>query len=58
MPISPLAVKSIDWYDRHVELNVSREFVKASRPGIPWWLSNDDYVKRLHQHYGWLRSSA
>ncbi len=25
--ISPLAVKRIDWFDRHVELNVSRELV-------------------------------
>ena len=33
--ISPLAVKAIDWFDRHVELNVSRELVKASPPWDP-----------------------
>jgi hypothetical protein len=31
--ISPPAVRAIDWFDRHVELNVSRELVKA---GPPW----------------------
>ena len=30
--ISPLAVKAIDWFDRHVELNISRELVKTSPP--------------------------
>ena len=37
--ISPIAVKTIDWFDRHVELNLSRELVKASRPGTRSWLS-------------------
>ena len=37
--ISPLAVKSIDWFDRHVELNVSREQVSRARREILWRLS-------------------
>jgi hypothetical protein len=56
--ISPLGVKTIDWFDRHVELNVSREQVKASPPWDPLTAFNDDYAKRLHRHYGWLGSSA
>ncbi len=51
--ISPLAVKAIDWSDRHVELNVSRELVKAGPPWDPLVAFNDEYAKRLHRHYGW-----
>ena len=56
--ISPLAVKTIDWFDRHVELNVSRELVKASPPWDPLVVFNDEYAKRLHKHYGWPGSRA
>ena len=51
--ISPLAVKAIDWFDRHVELKVSRELVKASPPWDPLVAFNEEYAKRLHKHYGW-----
>jgi hypothetical protein len=54
--ISPLAVKAIDWFDRHVELNVSREFVKASPLWDPLVAFNDEYARRLHKHYGWAGS--
>ncbi len=56
--ISPLAVKAIDWLDRHVELNVSRELVKASPLWDPLVAFNDEYAKRLHKHYGWAGSRA
>ncbi len=56
--ISPLAVKRIDWFDRHVELNVSRELVKASPPWDPLAAFDDDYAERLHEHYGWPGSRA
>jgi sporulation protein YlmC with PRC-barrel domain len=56
--ISPLAVKRIDWFDRHVELNVSRGLVEASPPWDPLVAFNEDYAKRLHKHYGWPGSSA
>ena len=56
--ISPFAVKTIDWFDRHVELNVSRELVKASPPWDPLLAFNDEYAKRLHKHYGWPGSRA
>jgi hypothetical protein len=56
--ISPLAVKTIDWFDRHVDLNVSRELVKTSPPWDPLIAFNDEYAKRLHKHYGWAGSSA
>lgn len=56
--MSPLAVKSIDWFDRHVELGISREQVKSSPPWDPLVAFNRDYAKRLHSHYGWSGSSA
>lgn len=56
--ISTLAVKAIDWLDRHVGLNVSRELVKASPPWDPLVAFNDEYAGRLHKHYGWAGSHA
>ena len=56
--ISPFAVKTIDWFDRHVELNVSCEVVKTSPPWDPLAAVNDEYAKRLHKHYGWPGSRA
>ncbi len=56
--ISPLAVKSIDWFDRHVELDVSREQVESSPPWDPLDAFSRDYAKRLHGHYGWPGSRA
>ena len=56
--ISPLAVKSIDWFDRHVELNVSREKVKSSPPWDPLDAFTQLDAVRLHEHYGWPGSSA
>jgi PRC-barrel domain len=56
--ISPFAVKSIDWFDRHVELNVSREQVKSSPSWDPLDAFTQIYAKRLHSHYGWPGSDA
>jgi hypothetical protein len=51
--ISPLAVKSIEWFDRRVKLDVSREQIKSSPPWDPLVAFTQVYAKRLHQHYGW-----
>jgi hypothetical protein len=56
--ISPLAVKSINWFDRHVELDVSREKIKSSPPWDPFDAFSRVYAKRLHEHYGWPESGA
>jgi hypothetical protein len=56
--ISPIAVKTVDWFDRHVELDVSRGQVKASPPWDPLVAFNKEYATRLHKHYGWLGSTA
>ena len=56
--ISPLAVKSIDWYDRHVELDVTREKVKSSPPWNPLDAFTQLYAKQLHDHYSWPGTGA
>ena len=56
--ISPLAVKSIDWCDHRVELDVLREKVKSSPPWDALDAFNRLYAKRLHNHYGWPGSGA
>jgi hypothetical protein len=56
--ISPLAVKSIDWFDRHVELDVARQKVKSSPPWDPLDTFTQLYAKRLHDHYDWPGSDA
>jgi len=56
--ISPLAVKSIDWFDRHVEIDVSREQIESSPPWDRFDAFSPLYAKRLHEHYGWPGSGA
>ena len=56
--ISPIAVKAIDWSDRHFELDVSREQVKASPPWNPLDAFSSLDAERLHRHYGWPGTRA
>ncbi len=51
--MSPQAVKEIDWSERHIRLNVTRDKVKASPPWDPLTLMDQPYMRRLHAHYGW-----
>jgi sporulation protein YlmC with PRC-barrel domain len=56
--MSPHAVKEIDWSDRHVLLNVTRDQVKASPPWDPLKLMDQTGMKQLHEHYGWPGSGT
>ncbi|WP_158816538.1 PRC-barrel domain-containing protein [Methylocapsa sp. S129] len=56
--MSPHAVTTIDWTERRVELNVTRDQVKASPPWDPLALMDQAGMKRLHDHYGWPGSRA
>ena len=56
--MSPHAVTAIDWMERHVQLNVTREQVKASPPWDPLKLMDQAGMKELHDHYGWPGSRA
>ena len=51
--IEAASVKDIEWSDRHVFLDVSRERVKSSPPWDPMVSFNELYRKQLHEHYGW-----
>ncbi len=51
--ISPYAVKGITWSDHTIELDVTRERVKASPPWDPIAMIDQVYEKKLHNHYGW-----
>lgn len=51
--MSPYAVKDVDWSDRHIGLDLSRDQIKSS----PSWSPADEvegkFERRLHSHYGW-----
>jgi hypothetical protein len=51
--VSPYAVKTIEWSDRAVSLEVDRDQVKASPPWNPADRIDQAYEERLHKHYGW-----
>lgn len=51
--ISPFAVKGVDWSDRQITLDLTRDKVKSSPA---WDYTNTiegTFEKRLHSHYGW-----
>ena len=52
------AVKGVDWSDRHVRLDVSREQVKTSSPWDPMVAFGEIERTHLHKHYGWAGSRA
>jgi len=52
------AVKGVDWSDRHVRLDVSREQVKTSSPWDPMVAFGEIERTHLHEHYGWAGSRA
>ena len=51
--MSPHAVKDVDWSDRHIRLDVTRDKVKSSPSWNPANIVEGDFEKRLHGHYGW-----
>jgi hypothetical protein len=51
--LTPYAVRSVDWLDRHIHLNVTRDQVKSSPPWDPATVIDQISEQRLHKHYGW-----
>jgi hypothetical protein len=52
--VSPFAVREIDWGDRQMRLDITREKIKASPP----WQAPPDQLDQisadqLHGYYGW-----
>jgi hypothetical protein len=51
--ISPYAVRSIEWADHAIRMNVTCAQVKASPPWDPVAEIDHLYEKGLHRHYAW-----
>jgi hypothetical protein len=51
--MSPFAVRDINWVDRNVTLNVSRDQVKNSPPWKPVDVIDKSYQEELHGYYAW-----
>ena len=51
--VSPYAVKSINWFDREVVVDITQAQVKASPPWSPADLVEREYEERLHGYYNW-----
>ena len=51
--LAPYAVTRIDWLNREILLNVTRDQVKNSPPWDPLQLIDKMYEQRLYRHYGW-----
>jgi len=51
--VAPYAVQEIDWLERHVRLNVTRDQVKSSPSWDPVAMIDQVSEQRLHSHYGW-----
>ena len=51
--LSPYAVRRIEWNDREIMLDVSRDIVKGSPPWDPIAEIDQVYERQLHTYYGW-----
>jgi uncharacterized protein YrrD len=51
--VAPFAVTEIDWADRHILINITRDQVKASPPCDSMEMVDEAYERMLHGHYGW-----
>lgn len=51
--VSPHAVTGVDWSDRHVRLDITKERVRSSPAWNPAEAISDAYEKRLNHHYDW-----
>ena len=52
--VSPYAVREINWGDRQMRLDITREKIKASPPWhAPLTQLDQIYESQLHEYYGW-----
>ncbi len=56
--IAMQAVKGVEWPDRHIRLDVSREQVKTSPAWDPMVAFDEIEKMHLHKHYGWAGSRS
>lgn len=51
--LAPYAVQRIDWRERRIGLNITREQVQSSPPWDPAAMVDRAAEQELHKHYGW-----
>jgi len=51
--IAPFAVKSIEWLERQISVNITRGQVQASPRCDSIEIVDEAYERKLHGHYGW-----
>ena len=51
--LSPYAVKDIDWFGEHINMNVTRDQVRSAPAWDPLAMTNEISEDELHRHFGW-----
>ncbi len=51
--LAPFAVKEIDWSDRHIRIDITRDQVEASPRCDSIEMVDETYERMLHGHFGW-----
>lgn len=51
--LAPYAVTGIDWSERRVSVNVTRDQVKSAPPWDPVAMADAAVEEQLHRHFGW-----
>jgi hypothetical protein len=51
--LAPYAVKDIEWANRRVYVNVTRDQVKSSPAWDPLAFTDQIAEQQLHRHFGW-----
>jgi hypothetical protein len=51
--LAPYAVKDIDWFGEHINMNVTRDQVRSAPTWDPLALMDEAREDELHRHFGW-----
>ena len=51
--LSPYAVKDIDWFGEHINMNVTRDQVRSAPAWDPLAMADEVSEDALHRHFGW-----
>jgi PRC-barrel domain protein len=51
--LSPYAVKDIDWFGEHINMNVTRDQVRSAPAWDPLAMTDQVREEQFHRHFGW-----
>jgi hypothetical protein len=51
--LSPYAVKNIDWFGQHINMNVTRDQVRSAPAWDPLAMMDEAREEEFHRHFGW-----